>query len=329
MWMLLTKIHKHLVYAIPALMIAGLVFGSVTDHSIVAGLKTLIMPLTFLMVYPMMVTLNIKHLRQGLQLKIQGSAMLINFAIIPFIAFFLGKFFFAGQPYMALGLLLASLLPTSGMTISWTGFAKGNMGAAINMTVLGLTVGSLATPVYVSWLMGAIVEVNFVKVLQQIVIIVFLPMVLGAITRQSLLKKYTMAEFKTRVAPRFPSISTLGVLGIVFVAMSLKAKTILADPGQLLIIFIPLLILYLFNFTLSTFAGRTFFKRGDGIALVYGTVMRNLSIALAIAINAFGAKGADAALVIALAYIIQVQSAAWYVKLTDLFFGQRPIAEET
>jgi ACR3 family arsenite efflux pump ArsB len=163
---------------------------------------------------------------------------------------------------------------------------------------------------------------------QQIVIIVFLPMALGYITRQSLLKKYTMPEFKERVAPRFPAISTIGVLGIVFVAMSLKAKTILVDPGQLLLIFIPLLILYLFNFTLSTFAGRTFFKRGDGIALVYGTVMRNLSIALAIAINAFGPKGADAALVIALAYIIQVQSAAWYVKLTDLFFGQLPVAEE-
>jgi ACR3 family arsenite transporter len=49
--------------------------------------------------------------------------------------------------------------------------------------------------------------------------------------------------------------------------------------------------------------------------------MRNLSIALAIAINGFGEAGANAALVIVLAYIIQVQSAAWYVKFTDNFFG--------
>jgi ACR3 family arsenite efflux pump ArsB len=328
MWKLLIRINKNLVYAIPALMIAGLVFGNITDQSIVTRMKTLIIPLTFLMVYPMMVTLNIKHLKQGLQPKIQGSAMLINFAIIPFVAFFLGKVFFADQPYMALGLLLASLLPTSGMTISWTGFAKGNMGAAINMTVIGLTLGSLVTPIYVNWLMGATVEVNFLKVVQQIVIIVFLPMALGFITRQSLLKKYSLPDFKERIAPRFPALSTTGVLGIVFVAMSLKAKTILADPGQLLMIFIPLMILYLFNFTLSTLAGRSFFNRGDGIALVYGTVMRNLSIALAIAINAFGPEGADAALVIALAYIIQVQSAAWYVKLTDTLFDRIPEAQK-
>jgi len=328
MWKILIGINKKLVYAIPALMLAGLVFGNIVDQSFIKQLKSLIVPLTFLMVFPMMVTLNIKHLKQGLQPKIQGSAIFINFAVIPFVAFFLGRYFFGEQPYMALGLLLAALLPTSGMTISWTGFANGNMGAAINMTVIGLSLGSLATPFYVSSLLGATVTVDFMKVVQQIVLIVFLPMALGYITRQALLKKYGMQEFKSRIAPRFPALSTIGVLGIVFVAMALKAKTILADPGQLLSIFIPLLILYLVNFTLSTLIGRTFFNRGDGIALVYGTVMRNLSIALAVAINAFGEAGADAALVIALAYIIQVQSAAWYVKCTDLVFGELPVPEK-
>ncbi len=48
--------------------------------------------------------------------------------------------------------------------------------------------------------------------------------------------------------------------------------------------------------------------------------MRNLSIVT----NAFGEAGANAALVIALSYIIQVQSAAWYVKVTDKVFGPSP-----
>jgi len=321
MWKILMKINKNLVYAIPLFMVGGFLFGGSADVEIVRKMKLLIVPLTFLMVYPMMVTLNIKHLKQGLSPKLQGTAQFINFALIPFIAFFLGKLFFPGQPYMALGLLLASLLPTSGMTISWTGFAKGNMGAAINMTVIGLTLGSLATPFYVSWLLGAEVEVNIVRAMQQILLIVFLPMGLGYVTRQALLKKYTMPEFKAKIAPRFPALSTVGVLGIVFVAIALKARTIIESPGLFLSIFIPLLLLYLINFGLSTVTAKLFFSRADGIALVYGTVMRNLSIALAIAINAFGEAGANAALVIALAYIIQVQSAAWYVKFTDSFFG--------
>ena len=321
MWNFLIKINKNLIIAIPCLMVAGFVTGLITDQESVKALKNLIVPLTFLMVYPMMVTLNLKHLKQGLNLKLQGMTQLINFGIIPFIAYFLGLLFFPDQPYMALGLLLTSLLPTSGMTISWTGFAKGNMGAAINMTVIGLIVGSLATPFYVDWLLGAKVEVSFVRVMQQIVLIVFLPMAAGFVTRNILLKKYGMAEFKERIAPRFPAISTVGVLGIVFVAMALKAETIVTNPIVLLYIFVPLLILYGLNYSLATLIGAKLFSRGDGIALVYGTVMRNLSIALAIAINGFGEKGANAALVIALAYVIQVQSAAWYVKLTSKIFG--------
>ena len=51
--------------------------------------------------------------------------------------------------------------------------------------------------------------------------------------------------------------------------------------------------------------------------------MRNLSITLAM--NAFGSAASDASMVITLAYIIQVQSAAWYVKLTDTLFGKKPV----
>jgi ACR3 family arsenite efflux pump ArsB len=321
MWKILLRINKNLVYAIPLFMIAGFLFGAAVGTTVSQKMKLLIIPLTFLMVYPMMVTLNIQHLKQGLNPKLQGTAQFINFAIIPFIAFFLGRWFFPEQPYMALGLLLASLLPTSGMTISWTGFAKGNMGAAINMTVIGLTLGSLATPFYVNWLLGATVQVDVQNVMQQILFIVFLPMGLGYVTRQALLKRHTMPEFKDKIAPRFPALSTIGVLGIVFVAMALRARTLVDSPGLLLVIFVPLLLLYLVNFALSTLTAKLFFSRNDGIALVYGTVMRNLSIALAIAINAFGEAGANAALVIALAYIIQVQSAAWYVQFTDRLFG--------
>jgi len=321
MWNYLIRINKNLVYAIPAMMLAGFVFGLLFDSKIIGSLKSLIIPLTFLMVYPMMVTLNIKNLSQGLSIRLQATAQIINFTIIPFLGFGLGRLFFADQPYMALGLLLASLLPTSGMTISWTGFAKGNLGAAINMTVIGLIAGSLATPFYVEWLLGTTVEVSLVRVLQQILIIVFVPMMVGQITRQLLLKKFGQPAFKSSVAPRFPALSTIGVLGVVFVAMALKAEAVVANPGVLVSILIPLLILYGINYSLATVIGLKFFDRGDGIALVYGTVMRNLSIALAIAVNAFGEAGTSAALVIALGYIIQTQSAAWYVRLTSRIFG--------
>jgi len=320
MWALLTKLNKNLLLAIPSMMLAGFAFGV----SVEAGfLKGLIIPFTFLMVYPMMVTLKLKKVLEGGDGKAQLLTQLINFAIIPFVAYGLGRFFFSDQPYMALGLLLAALVPTSGMTISWTGFAKGNLEAAVKMTVVGLILGSLATPFYVQWLLGANVTVDTPAVMKQIAFIVFLPMLAGFATQQWLIRRYTQKVFQGKWAPRFPGLSTIGVLGIVFIAIALKARSILAAPESLLHILIPLILLYGINYLLSTIVGKLFLSRGDAIALVYGTVMRNLSIALAVAMNAFGTAGSDAALVIALAYVIQVQSAAWYVKITDRVFGER------
>lgn len=109
-------------------------------------------------------------------------------------------------------------------------------------------------------------------------------------------------------------------------SLALKSSDIVAHPAQLPALLVPLLVLYGVNFALSTALARGLFARGDGIALVYGTVMRNLSIALAIAMGVFGAAGAEAALLIALAYVVQVQAAAWYVRLTPRLFGPAPEA---
>ena len=62
MWDLIIKINKKLILAIPTMMLAGFLFGVSLSGDMVSQFKTLILPLTFLMVYPMMVTLNVKHL---------------------------------------------------------------------------------------------------------------------------------------------------------------------------------------------------------------------------------------------------------------------------
>jgi predicted Na+-dependent transporter len=111
------------------------------------------------------------------------------------------------------------------------------------------------------------------------------------------------------------------VVGVVFVATALKARTIIEDPVVLPYMLIPLAGFYTINYGISITIGKLFFDRANAIALLYGTVMRNLSIAIAVTMNAFGEAGSSAALLISLAYIIQVQSAAWFVKFTDKIFG--------
>lgn len=313
----ITWLSQNLSLSIPIFLLLGLVTGLVmpTQH-----FNILIAPLTLLMVYPMMVGVKPKQLLVAGDNAVQFWALAINFVCIPFVAFALGRVFFAEQPELALGLLLTALLPTSGMTISWTGFAKGNLAAAIKLTLVGLFLGSILTPFYVQFLLGSKIPVQLLLVFQQIILFIAIPLIAGQITRTVLVRKYGVEGFQKKYAPKFPPFSSLGVLGIVFVAMALKGPALLESPALLVRLFIPLLLLYGVNYVVSTFIAKKRLNRGDGIALVYGTVMRNLSIALALSMTAFGEAGAHAALLIALAYIIQVQSAAWYVKYSEKLF---------
>lgn len=317
-------IKNNLITVIPVTMILGYFFGINTDTQF---LKVTIIPLTFLMVYPMLINLQIKKIFERGDTAVQIATQVINFFIIPFMAFGIGQYFFPENHYLALGLLLTGLLPTSGMTISWTGMAKGNMPAAVKMTVFGLLLGSFLSPIYLELLMGAEININLINIFKQIIIIIFIPLVLGNITQRFLIYKYGLAHYNEKLKKNFSPFSTLGVIGIVFVAMALKAKGIMSNPTMLLNIILPLVLFYLLNTCLSILTGKIFFKRSDAIALLYGTVMRNLSIALAISMTAFGSEAADIALVIALGYIIQVQLAAWVVKLTTKIYG--PAGEET
>ena len=124
----LLALPKQLIVAIPAMMLAGFLYGVVASD--VSWLKSLITPFTFLMVYPMMVTLRFKKVFEGGDGKTQLLTQGINFLIVPFATYGIGLIFFSGQPYKQMGLLLAGLVPTSGMTITYTGLARGNMAAA-------------------------------------------------------------------------------------------------------------------------------------------------------------------------------------------------------
>jgi len=312
----LSRLSGLLVVLIPLSMALGLGAGLAFD---MGPLKALILPMTMLMVYPMLVNFRPAEALNMKDSRAVGVAMVLDFLILPAVAWVLATVFFRDQPGLYVGMILAGLFPTSGMTISWTGFAKGNVAAAVKMTVIGLIAASLLAPVYLAVLAGKVVPVDFMGVLQTVVLVVGVPMVAGVLTRKLLVGRYGQAEYRQRIAPVFPGLSTIGVLAIVFVAIGLKARMIVMNPQLVLMVLVPLGLFYGINFVLSTMIGKRLLPRGDAIAVVYGTVMRNLSIALGIAVAQFGP---EAALVLAAAYIVQVQSAAWYVKATPRVFGE-------
>jgi arsenite transporter len=298
-------LSEKLAWSMPIIMIIGLIYGY---YFPVHFLRPLVLPFTLLMVFPMMVNLQVKKLLKIKKFKLHVFTQLINFIVIPGIALLLGRYFFATQPILFLGLLLIALMPTSGMTVSWTGLAGGSVTAAVIMTVLGLFFGAILAPFYIKFLLGASINVPIINILKQVFFIIFLPLLIAQITRFILVKHFGQRKYDENYKKKFPVFSSLGGLGVVFVAIALRARVIFNSPALVGKIFTSVVMLYVLSFIVSYFVGKIFFEKRDQIALVYGSVMRNLTISLAIVMMAFGSKAADAALVISVALIVQVKA---------------------
>lgn len=221
---------------------------------------------------------------------------------------------------MFAGLALAALLPTSGMTISWTALQGGNVPAAIRLTVFGLIIGSLLTPWYLLAMVGQYVDINILLTMRTIALVVFLPMILGHFTFKILLKKYTLEHFQKKIKPNFAPLSIWAMLYVVFVSISSQAKMIVSNLQLILIAFLILVIFYGLNYIVSTLMATKFLNRGDGIALVNGTVLRNLSIAIGLAATSFGA---EAALIVTIAFVVQQQTIAYYGKFANQYWFKK------
>lgn len=96
--------------------------------------------------------------------KLLWVIQLINFVVVSAIGYAAGLLFFPDQPFVRLALLLTGLLT-------------------------GLLAGSLLAPLYLKGLLGTVIDIPLTSVFMQIVLIVFLPLLLGNLTQRYLIGK--------------------------------------------------------------------------------------------------------------------------------------------
>lgn len=275
-------------------------------------LKDYINLVLFMMIYPMMINLKVTDVFDSLKKpKPILFSLVVNFIMSPILAYGLGMLFFKDNPELLLGIVLISLIPTSGMTASWTGLAGGSLQTSLVMMSVNLLVSIVAIPIYLNLLMGELVAVNTMVIVSTLIKVVIIPLILGDLTRRLILK-YKGKQFYKEVKPLFGGISSLGVVVIVFIALALKSRTIVSNLNLVLLSAIPLVIYYGVLMVSGHYVGHRVFGRQEGISLVYSTTLRNLTIALGISLSYFGES--MAVFLIALAYVIQLPFASMYMK---------------
>jgi ACR3 family arsenite efflux pump ArsB len=297
-------LKSNLIYVVIGSLIAGLAFGQVAGESSRRLLKSAIVPVLFLMIYPMMINIDLNEIRNvRTHVRPVGLSLVVNFLVTPLLAVLLARAFFTGSIEYTVGLYFIALIPTSGMTAAWTGLANGDLESALVAMAVNLLAAIAILPAYLSLLIPGSVGFDPTALYRQLAQVVVIPMVAGNVTRRLLLRRYGRDGFR-ELKPTFGGLSSVGVMFIVFIAMTMRSRAILADPVASLSVVLPLVVFYVAVVAVGSGLGSLFLDDAQRVALVYATSMRNLSIAVAVVVAA-ETLPTGAVLPIALAYILQ------------------------
>jgi len=307
-------VSKHLTSLIFFVMLLGLAnsyfFGGIAFNIVICAAAS------FLMIYPMFINLRIEDVTEVRHYApAVATSVILNFLVSPAIAWALGRLFFADHPSMAVGLLLISLLPTSGMTATWTEIAKGDLKAALSIIAVSLIFIVVGLPIALPLLAGKAMTATPFFILQRITLVIVLPLILGDLTRRWIVARKGQKYYKS-AKPVFSGLSSTGLLVVLFLIMSLDTNRLLVSNPELVLRGLgPLVIYYAAMFGLSSLVARRF-AYPVGVAVTYGTSVRYLALALGIAIPLLG-NGPDSSLVVfvvALAFFVQVPFSSLYAR---------------
>ncbi len=276
-----------------------------------------------LMILPIYVNLDIIGGLKQIQktLKPMAISAIVNFLIYPALAYFIGYFFLQNNPAIWLGLVLLSLVPTSGMTIGWTYHTGGNTTTSMAVISVSILIAFLFLPFAVPFFTENILGQSFsnisrMVILEKLFFIIVIPAIAGTIIRKLVLN-YAGEDYFKKLKPINNSISCIGLLVVTFLVMSLETtQTLTSNPENIWIIALPVIMFYLIIFTTSHFLGKVFLDIENARSFFFSTAARYHVITLGVVLGAFQEfefLGMITA-VIALGLAVQIPSLAIYAK---------------
>ncbi len=265
-----------------------------------ARVNLVVAALIWIMIYPMMVQVDFGSIRDvGNKPKGLIITLVVNWLIKPFTMAALGWLFFrvffvdlvdteTATEYIA-GMILLGVAPCTAMVFVWSHLTKGDG----NYTLVQVSVNDLIMIFAFAPLAGFLLGVTDVVVpwktlLLSVVLYVVIPLVAGLVTRRALYTSKSSERLESLLDTLKP-YSIASLLGTVVLLFGLQAETILAQPLDIVLISIPLLIQTYGIFAVAYLAAR-WWRVEHAVAAPCALIGTSnfFELAVAVAISLFG-----------------------------------------
>ena len=265
-----------------------------------ARVNLVVAALIWIMIYPMMVQVDFGSIRD-IRNKPKGLiiTLVVNWLIKPFTMAALGWLFFrmlfadlvdpeTATEYIA-GMILLGVAPCTAMVFVWSHLTKGDA----NYTLVQVSVNDLIMIFAFAPLAGFLLGVTDVVVpwetlLLSVLLYVVIPLATGIVTRKALYRPDSPERLASLLNALKP-YSIAGLLGTVVLLFGLQAETIVAQPLDIVLIAIPLLIQTYGIFAVTYLAAR-WWRVEHAVAAPCALIGTSnfFELAVAVAISLFG-----------------------------------------
>ncbi len=296
-------------------MVAGIVLGNLMPGVVgavaaaqIASVNLVVAVLVWAMVYPMMVGVELSALKDALR-QPRGLAITLamNWLIKPFSMALLAVVFFdhlfaawltpAQASQYTAGLILLAAAPCTAMVFVWSHLTRGDESYTLLQVSVNDVVMVFAYAPIVAFLLGVTnIIVPWETLLLSVALFVLLPLLAGAWTRRRLASPARIAAFLGHAK----AWSVVGLIVTVMILFGLQGQEIVAQPGVIVLIAVPIVIQSYGIFAIgygAAFALKVPHKIAAPCALI-GT-SNFFELAVAVAISLFGlSSGAALATVV-------------------------------